>query len=132
MNEAKLWQLRAGLITEGEYQDSMEEALPFGSPHGKSSSTFDAQKEPKMFTPDGEVGTEFKPATTAQAFIAHLLDIIKELRDNKNDVRKNLQTAELVQLDTLLNKMLTAAKDPANKAVDIKAIGNFAASKFNK
>lgn len=25
MNESKLWQLRAGLITEGEYQQSMEE-----------------------------------------------------------------------------------------------------------
>lgn len=128
MNEAKLWQLRAGLITEGEYQESMEEAVPF-APHGKSSSTFDAPKEPKMFTPDGEVGTEFKPATTPQAFAAHLVQIAGELRKN-NDVRKNLQTAELVQLDTLLNKMLTAAKDPANKAVDIKAIGSFAASKL--
>lgn len=27
MNEAKLWQLRAGLITEGEYQSSVEEDL---------------------------------------------------------------------------------------------------------
>ena len=122
-NNPKLWQLRAGIITEGEYQDSMEEntPVPFGDPHGKNPNT-------TMFTPDGEVGTEFKPATTTQAFASHLLQIGKELKNN--DVRKNLQTAELVQLDTLLNKMLTAAKDPANKGTDMKAVANIANSKL--
>lgn len=33
MSESKLWQLRAGLITEGEYQDSMGEAEDMQDPN---------------------------------------------------------------------------------------------------
>lgn len=38
MNEAKLWQLRAGLITEGEYQNSMEELNPPTAPSSKAAT----------------------------------------------------------------------------------------------
>jgi len=118
MNQSTRMQKLAGLVTENT---DMEEAIP--SPIVK-----DPLGKVKQHTPGGGVGTEFKPATTTQAFATHLLQIAKELRSG--DLRQKLQTAELVQLDTLLNKMLTVAKDVANKGVDMRSVGNFAASKF--
>ena len=37
-NNSKLWQLRAGIITEGEYQDSMEELNPPTVPSTKATT----------------------------------------------------------------------------------------------
>jgi len=121
-HNSKLWQLRAGIITEGEYQDSMEEApytpVPFGDPHGKNPNT-------KMFTPDGEVGVD-KPATSAAALGT---DLIKK----GQDVRKTsagIESGEASNIDNITSLLLQAARDKRTAFV-LPTIAKFIKTKLD-
>ena len=120
-NNSKLWQLRAGIITEGEYQDSMEEEYtpaPFGSPHGKNSSTFDGPKDPKMFTPDGEVD---KAVTSASQLGKKFMDTSKDVR-NQGSV---ISGGEADMVSKTMDQLIDFAADPKNKTAILQRIRKF-------
>lgn len=117
-NETKLWQLRAGLITEGEYQEAidMEEAMP--APAATPAAPAQAQG----------LGDQ-KPATTTTGLAQKLINVVKQLRTD-TEYAKKLSPTEITQLDLLINKLLGVAADPANNTPGMRAVQSFTTSKF--
>lgn len=105
-NETKLWQLRAGIITEGEYVDSMEEL-------GTSA-------ENPVRTTSSVIGGN-KPATSASQLGA---DVIKKGQDMKKQGNV-IQGGEAAELDNIIDQLVTMASDPKNRAVTFQRIKKF-------
>jgi len=91
MSESKLWQLRAGIITESEYQENIKEEDPPGD-----------QPAP---TTQGAV-PEKKPVTSASQLAVDIIDKAKELKSSA----EGLQGGEIQRLDIIFDKLLDAAR----------------------
>lgn len=90
MSESKLWQLRAGIITESEYRENIKELKTV---------------EELAPTAQGAV-PEKKPVTSASQLAVDIIDKAKELKAST----EGLQGGEIQRLDTIFDKLIAAAR----------------------
>ena len=126
-NESKLMQLRAGLITEGQYVDSIDEAshIPSSTAHTPVPLTDPITGKEKYFTPQGEVGVEdpnvkaimkaldpkianIRPIDTPQELVKLMTDLISKIKS----VNKDALTDEEVRRALMI--LIQKLKKPEN------------------
>lgn len=108
MNEAKLWQLRAGLITESEYQEAVEEIGPGQNPVPMAAGS----------SADGEVD---KPATSVSQLGKKFMDTSKDIRSQGSVINGG----EAAILDKTMDQLIALAADPKNKTAILQRISGF-------